>query len=276
VDNVFSTKSGAEGNVLARIVGPYKKIEALERGLEVLAAIGQDGTGVSILCEKTGINRTTVYRILYTLERNGYLVRSRTDHRYRLSLRARTLSDGFTDSLWVTQIALPELGELFKHVLWPGNLATFDGRMMLVRESTHRFSPLMAHRNMVGRRLPLFSSLGQAFLAFSSRSTRSSFIPDYIRDLSDAGRTPISAAEVEALFATTRKRGYAVSPSTAEKGIGGLAMPIRLNNTVLACMNVVVRDRILRSSVLLTEIVGHLEATIKRVEDKLGGMSDLS
>lgn len=245
---------------------PYKPIHALERGLAVLSAIGEVGMSPRALATATGFDRATIYRILYTLERNGYLTRSATDHRYRLSGKVRALSDGFTDSIWVTQTVLPALGDLFRSVGWPGNVATFDGTGMLVRESTHRFSPLMAHRNMVGRTLPLTSALGQAFLASSSPATRHSLVAS-MTDGDKTDSSGLAAPEAwEARFKEIAHRGYARVTSSQEPGIGAVAKAVMYNGQVLACINVVLPDHVVDTPALLGPVVEQLEGVTRRIE----------
>lgn len=252
---------------------PYRPIQSLERGLAVLAAIGEVGMSPRAIATATGIDRATIYRILYTLERNGYLTRSATDHRYRLDAKVRALSDGFTDSIWVTQTVLPALGDLFRSVGWPGNVATFNGSGMFVRESTHRFSPLMAHRNMVGKTLPLTSALGQAFLAFSSPAVRRSLASMIDRDA--AARSDLSGPHAwNARFAEIVDRGYARVTTSQEQGIGAIARAIMYNSQVLACINVVVPNHVIETPALLEPVAEQLLIIARRMEADLGGVDD--
>ena len=84
----------------------------------------------------------------------------------------RALSEGFTDDEWISQVATPVLGELLQQVVWPSDLTTLDGDAMVIRETTHRFSPLSFHRAMVRVRLPLLTTAsGPAYLAFCPTGT---------------------------------------------------------------------------------------------------------
>ena len=251
----------------------YKSIQALERGLAVLSAIGEVGISPRALAMTTGLDRATIYRILYTLEKNGYLTRSATDHRYRLRAKIRALSDGFTDSLWVTQIVVPVLGDLFRAVAWPGNVATFDGTGMMVRESTHRFSPLMAHRNMVGRTLPLNSALGQAFLSFSSLAVRRSLAATMAARDHSSRAEPATVQEWEDRFDRIRRQGYATVTRGQEPGIGAVASAVMYNDQVLACINVVLPDHVVETPALLRPVIDQLVAATHKVEADLATTS---
>ena len=245
----------------------YRPIGSLERGLAVLEKIGEHGTSPAELSAATGINRATVYRILYTLETLGYLTISPTDHRYRLSRRVRLLSDGYTESAWITQIGIPALGRLFRRVNWPGNLATFNGDGMLVRESTHRFSPLMTHRNMVGRVIPLTSAIGQAFVAYSSAEAAEALISKCLADHADDD-APTREWFCRAL-SEVREQGYATISSSQEAGIGAIAMPVIVDGCAQAAINVVVPDYVVESPVLLEPIATALRETVEEFSGEI-------
>ncbi len=143
----------------------YKTVRGLTRGLGLLRALNivPNGRATSNqLSQITGLHRTTVRRLLETLIDDGFVRRSESDDSYRLALKVRELSEGFTDSEWISTIAAPVMGELLQKVVWPSDLSTPDGEAMQVRETTHRFSPLSFHRSMVGRRLPMLLTAADA------------------------------------------------------------------------------------------------------------------
>ena len=158
----------------------YKRVQGLSRGLAVLRALNRlEGGWASIreLSDATGLHRTTVRRLLETLQDEGVVRRSPSDDSYRLTLEVRALSEGFHDDEWISQVATPVLGELLNQVIWPSDLATLDGLSMRIRETTHRFSPLSFHRDMVRRRLPLLSTAaGRAYLAFCPEDERTDLL----------------------------------------------------------------------------------------------------
>ena len=97
------------------------------RGLDVLRVMNQGPAGELSLAEiaaRTGLHRTTVRRLIETLLSNGYVRRSPSDDTFRLALRVRELSEGFTDDEWIAEVAPPILGELLRQVVWPTDLCT--------------------------------------------------------------------------------------------------------------------------------------------------------
>lgn len=52
----------------------YPRVRALERGLELIVALSELGWATpGELAKYTGIHRTTIYRLLSTLELSGYV-----------------------------------------------------------------------------------------------------------------------------------------------------------------------------------------------------------
>src|SRR5690606_24110140 len=134
-----------------------------------------NGATVSEIAQEIKLPRTTTYRILETLSHAGYVYRDSTDDRYRLTIMVRSLSDGFDDEAWVTQIARPCIEELCKDIVWPVAIASLSGTEMVVREATDHSSPLAVERYTAGTKVPLLSSApGRVYLAFCPQSQRES------------------------------------------------------------------------------------------------------
>lgn len=77
----------------------YKTVRGLSRGLLLLNLLNKfdGGATVGTLAEFSGLHRTTVRRLLETLQEEGYVRRSQSDDSFRLTLKIRQLSEGFRD-----------------------------------------------------------------------------------------------------------------------------------------------------------------------------------
>lgn len=228
--------------------------------------IGQSRMSVAELAKRTGLNRTTVYRILSTLEADGFLIRSPSNHEYRLSSKVRLLSDGYTDPFWITQLAAPILMKLLRDTSWPGSLASFDGRNMVIRETTHRFSSFFIHKPMIGQKMPMSSALGQAFLAFSGNSVRQPLLNIFIDDWVSSDFGHIDTAKAKIHLAKVKKDGFAIAFGSAVPDVGAIAMPIMRNGQVLACMNIVMSSEAFHASQILNSIRKNLRHAVSALE----------
>lgn len=86
----------------------YRSVRALERGLRLLEALSDLGWAKpGALSAHTGIDRTTVYRLIGTLEDLGYVVRREEDGAIGLHRRLARISDSARDSSALAQAAEP-------------------------------------------------------------------------------------------------------------------------------------------------------------------------
>lgn len=216
-----------------------RPIRALMRGLDALAVLNhRNGATVSEVAAAIKLPRTTTYRILETLCESGYIFRDAADDRYRLTILVRTLSDGFDDEAWVSQIARPVLRELGREVVWPVAIATLSGTSMVVRETTDHRSPLAVERYAAGFRVPLLTSAaGRAYLAFCPEEEHSTVLDILSRSAREEDKLAHNAGELARILNETRAQGYA-SAIRARRVADevSLAVPVRDGDRVLACL----------------------------------------
>ena len=218
------------------------------------------------------VSRTPVREALYRLQDEGYVRRSDSDDSYRLTHKIRQLSDGFTDDEWISEIANPVLGELLQKVVWPSDLCTIDGDAMLVRETTHRFSPLSFHRAMIRQRMPmLFTAAGRAYLAHCSDDERRHILQLLAAGHDEQASFARQPALVEQMLDKMRRQGYASNEGEwqAQQKIGAIALPIRHQGGILACINVVFLKRALSVADAAQRYLPTLQAAIARIEAQL-------
>ncbi|WP_141679188.1 helix-turn-helix domain-containing protein, partial [Acinetobacter baumannii] len=91
------------------------------------------------LARRTGLHRTTCYRLLETLQADGYVTFDETNALFALTPKVRSLSEGVSSRDLSSQAALPAMFGLLDHVSWPSDFAVFELGSMLIRESTHPF-----------------------------------------------------------------------------------------------------------------------------------------
>ena len=99
-------------------------LQSLERGLAALSAINrQPGSGIDALSSELRLSRGTVYRLLETLRRDGY-VRRGTRGRYVPGERAQALSDGYKAHAWLNEDVVEILQELSARLKWSTLIAS--------------------------------------------------------------------------------------------------------------------------------------------------------
>jgi IclR family mhp operon transcriptional activator len=255
----------------------YRHVQGLSRGLAILHAINISPDGWASIAElsaKTGLHRTTVRRLLETLQSEGYVRRSASDDSYRLNQKIRQLSDGFTDDEWISEVANPVLGELLQKIVWPSDLSTLDGDCMLVRETTHRFSALSFHRAMIRQRMPLlFTSAGRAYLAYCSDEERKQILQLLVAGNDEQASFARNRVLVTQMLEKTRRQGYATNEGewSQQQKIAAIALPIRHDNHVLACINIVFLKKAMTVAEAAKRYLPDLKAAVEKIEAQLDG-----
>jgi IclR family mhp operon transcriptional activator len=244
----------------------HRTVRSLSRGLALIRELNMTGpSSVQQLSSGTGLNRTTCYRLLQTLQQNGFVAFDRENALFALTTKVRMLSEGVSTRDLSSQAALPPMFALLEEVSWPSDFAVFELGSMMVHESTHSFSPFSIHRSMVGRRRSLVrSALGRAVLSAASPALRremleiaASFVPEdaaIARDFSF----------IDHIVSRTKKDGYASSVDQSEQGISGIALAIAGVRPVLGSLNIV-----FFSSAMTPEIAAqrYLPSLTKAVEE---------
>ncbi|MCR4160260.1 DNA-binding transcriptional regulator [Kerstersia gyiorum] len=255
----------------------YRPVESLRRGLEILRSLNQAAGGRASITEisaATGLHRTTVRRMLETLQNEGYVRRNSSDEHYSLNQKVRQLSDGFTDEDWVSEVAGQALGRLLQKAVWPSDLCTLDGDSMVVRETTHRFSPLSFHRAMIRRRLPiLFTAAGRAYLSACAAPERDEIL-HLLQQGSDAqARMARDPQLVAALLQKTREQGFGSNDGDwhEQARMSAIALPVRHGQRVLGCINIIFTKKAMTTREAEQRLLPALRVAVAEIEAQLHG-----
>jgi IclR family mhp operon transcriptional activator len=222
-------------------------MRTLERGLAVLDALGDhDGLTLQSLHDRTALPKSTLLRVLATLEKTGHARRRIADRSWRrTALRSSSPASAIQDQL--IDIGGEVLDEMCGKLAWPSDLAVYHDGAMEILETTRRRSPYVINRLAIGFRIPvLLSGLGRAWLAFCSDEEREAIVTDLIASNDASDRIAQDPAFVNALIAETRAKGYGVRAggysirrSTVEDKTSGIALPLYLKGRIVACINLV-------------------------------------
>lgn len=217
-------------------------IRSIQRGLDVLSEVNRSGgIRASDLATRLGLARPTVYRMLETLEQLGYVRRSGSDDRFRVTRKASGLGDGYDPGLLISEAAVPVIGELSRRLLWPIDLTICESAAMVVQETTHAKSPLSIDRGMIGRRLPMLrTSSGRAYLTFCSAAEREIIIKHVSRMNDPDDRPYLQRDYLEKMLAETRARGFGLrADGEYNERTSSIAVPVIKSVNVLGCISII-------------------------------------
>ncbi|WP_420003834.1 IclR family transcriptional regulator [Arenibacterium sp. LLYu02] len=198
----------------------------LARGLRILRAFrpSDNGLGNLEISERTGIPRSTVSRLTFTLCALGYLTHGRHFDKYRLGPAALALGNIASAAFGFVSVATPLMQKLANEMgAMVGVSIQDDGNMLIVK--TWRPEGSRTIWLDVGYRMPvLTSSSGIAYLGALSRDEREKL---------EAHLPEEAATECEAVWdrerVLLRREGYAFVQGEARysKSINAVATPFR-------------------------------------------------
>ncbi|MEQ6289517.1 IclR family transcriptional regulator [Vogesella sp. GCM10023246] len=214
-------------------------VVALARGLRVLAAFqpGESALSNQILAQRTGLPKSTVSRLTYTLTKLGYLSQDGETGYYRLGLAVLALGSAVLGSYDIRRIAAPLMREFaLKHTI-SVSLGMRDGSDIVYLESC-RSQARVSVQLTVGSRVPLASTaIGRACYAALSNSERAQLDGElaarYGKDW------PPMQERLEQARQQYLQRGYSESFGEFERDVMavGVALPSPAPGMPALCLN---------------------------------------
>ncbi len=270
----MANRSDYVGNMATTEHG-YHLVQGLVRGLAVLEALNlhaHSAASVTEISQSTRLHRTTVKRLLESLRHLGYVSYGSASDSYALTYNIRRLSENVRDDLWISQIASPILRRLTEKILWPSDLMTLDEDELVVRDSTHPLTPFSFTRGVFGRRLSMLrTSAGRAYLAFCPNKEREVLL-QLLRKRSASTDEPMDERDIDRVLRQVRERGFAVNeggPGAGGDRFGAVAVPIRVGDRVIACLNIVFLKRAVSFKEVIERHLPALRAATNEIERKV-------
>lgn len=212
-------------------------IQSVERAIAILKSfsVEQPERGVNELSESLDLHKSTVSRLVQTLERGGLLARNPETRRYRLGTELIGLGAQVTSYLDVTDVARPYLRQLAMDCQESVNLVVLEpplapqsGTGSEVVNLEQFIPPARQVKNIgrVGRRMCAHpTAAGKVLLAYLPPEQQAHNLPPTLRRYTSQTITQPDKLQEE--LAWVRRHGYAVSQEELEEGLNALAAPIR-------------------------------------------------
>jgi IclR family transcriptional regulator, mhp operon transcriptional activator len=250
-------------------------VRALVRGLDILRHVNSVGEArPGEIAQALGIPRPTVYRLIETLEEQGYVVMSPTSNRVRVTRRAASLGDGYAITSRLCQAAGPLFGEYGPRLIWPLDISVYENAAMVIQETTHGRSPLSVDRGMIGYHLPMLrSSAGRCYLGHCDARERE-LILNHIRRVADPEDAPfLEETYLRPMLDQVAVNGLAVRdagefrPRTAS-----IAVPVICEGTIVACVSIIW----IRNAITLKQILQTCEGPLRELAHRIAAALDQS
>lgn len=203
-------------------------VPALERGLRLLGEFGRDSRTLSApeLARRLDLPRSTIFRLLATLETLGFIERAGSGNDYRLGLAVLRLGFEYLSSLELTELGQPVLERLCDEMRYPVNIVVRDGRSIVYVAKVSPPTPFSSSVR-VGTRLPAHATvLGRTLLEDLSLAELRVLYPEDSLEVFSAS-TPKTVLELYNMVQVDRQRGFVLGEGFFESSISSIAAPVR-------------------------------------------------
>ena len=213
-------------------------VESLDRGLRLLHcfAASPEPMSLSDLARAAGLPRATARRILFTLERAGYVA---SDGKlFTLTPHVLTLAASYLRSSQIVAVLQPVLDRIATDAHEIASLAVLDRNdvVFIARASpTRMFSAGLD----IGYRLPAFcTSVGRAMLGRFNDEELAALLDAMPREQ----LTPQTVTDQKTLLAAIkrdREQGYSLVDREAEPHFRSISVPVRrYDNVIIGAINI--------------------------------------
>lgn len=200
--------------------------KSLDKSLSILELFDSDNVELSVtdIARKCDTNPSSLYPILHTLEKYGYLSRNE-DKLYRLGLTFTKKGRLVMDRLNLTTEAKSEIKKLRDEAERTVHLGYFSKNQIVYIDKVESTSGFRMYSSP-GKTAPLHATaLGKVVLAHLQKG-RSKELLSELEFTSYTKNTLTSEEELRKELECIRKRGYAIDDEEFEEGIKCIAAPI--------------------------------------------------
>lgn len=196
-------------------------VRAVERALDILLCFTAEAElSLTEIAGRVALHKSTVHRLLASLEAKGFLLRSPSSEKYRLGFRLWELSANLSHSDDPEVVLLPEMEHLRDVVDETVSLYVRDG-LERIRIQAVQSTQAIRRVAQVGARLPLYvGASSKVLVAFAGK--------DVLEQVLASPSWP-GGMDKEAFLRQleeVRELGYATSIEEREVGAAAVAVPI--------------------------------------------------
>lgn len=205
-------------------------VPGLVRGLEILQAFSTEKPqlGISEIGRELGVSRSTAFRLVFTLEKMGFLKRVEHSKKYSLGLRVLDLGFKFLSGMDIVDLARPHLANLSDETTASSHLAVRDGREIVYIARATAKQPIVSTVTVgVGTRFPAHATSSGRILLSDLSLAEIAQIYEGISLKAYTDQTPGTLGDLINLLEQDRKNGYVLSWGAFEKNLASVAVPIR-------------------------------------------------
>ncbi|MDL2264312.1 IclR family transcriptional regulator [Synergistaceae bacterium OttesenSCG-928-I11] len=202
-------------------------VQVLDRALDIIEYLSAERQprGPTDIAAATDLNKTTVYRLLSSLQQRGYIEKNETNGTYRIGVKLVEVASNHINNLELQTEARPYLYEMQSELGLIVHLGILDKHEVVYVEKMD-INPNLRRYAQIGARVPAqCSSLGKCLLSGLSsdelaHAMRDCRFPKY------TDRTITSLHELKRYLQKVRQQGWAIDDEEYTSGQRCIGAPI--------------------------------------------------
>jgi IclR family KDG regulon transcriptional repressor len=204
-----------------------QRIGAVAKALTILSLFKFDKPewGVTEIARELDMQKSTVFRLLATMQDFDFVRKTHSGTSYRLGMRLFELGSVVANTFDLRDIALSYLHKVSEQTGETVHLGVLNETDAMSIETVDGSNTLKSSI-LIGKRTPLYcTSVGKAILAFQSPQVQKEIIAK-TNFIKFTDNTIVDLEAFAAELKLTRQRGYAVDDMEHEVGVRCIAAPI--------------------------------------------------
>ncbi len=245
-------------------------INSLSRGIEILHFLAEASgpLGVTETAELLGVDPSTAYRLLTTLERGGFVRQDADSKKYSIGYGVLNVASALLQRMSVAAIADPYLRSMAALTLESTHLAVLDGAraVFVARQSG---TGILRVETTIGSSEPAYcTAVGKALLFDHTEADLTRLFTEPL--VRYTPHTITSISDLTAELARIRRDGYAFDDEELHPGVRCLAAPVRDHRRhVVAAFGVSMPATRLTREVI-PDLVKHIKSAAESISAQLG------
>lgn len=202
-------------------------VQSVERAVRILKSFSFEmpERGVSELGRELGLHKSTVSRLMATLEREGLLTRNQETERYSLGVDLIGIGAQVVSHIDVREVARPLLRDLAHQCQETVNLVVLDMGEVVNLEQFAPAARTVKSFGWVGRRMPQHcTAAGKVLLAFLPHDQMEASLRPPLHRYTE--RTVTDLAEFQRALVEIRRLGFSTAEEELEAGLNVIAAPL--------------------------------------------------
>ena len=276
--NFFDCKTTRVSQLLSEISDNIvmTQIPAAERTLRLLTTMAKIGqpTSASLLAQRLGIPRSSVYQLLAELEKQDFAIHFSKERKWGLGVKSFEIGSAYSRHQPLERLARPVveklIAELNQITLVSGHLAVLDGDQVLYLLE-QKGKPSLGLITDVGIKLPAhLTASGRAMLqGLSDKQLRANYGGfDYLQRRTELG--PGTFRQLQEQLKTERELGYSLEVDEVTVGFASIGVGLRNHlGQVIAGLSITFRSSAL-DKMPIEQIVKKMEAESQSLSRKFG------